>query len=206
MKIRICLPSLPALLLLSLVASPFVSAVTVLEIDVTNPAAVTFTATNGVSATDSTLIRNMDGITVRDFFTSVVNYPSSSNNTGNLYDSEQTGGNAYTGFGTFEYSDNDGAFKPANDLSVFANGGDSVLDQVFITGRVAFTGIATYNFSSTAAALPAAGTSGDVITGYFTTGTADHGEGIGQWIIVPEPSVFGLFLLGGITFCFVRRR
>ncbi|YCM42491.1 hypothetical protein V2O64_14365 [Verrucomicrobiaceae bacterium 227] len=172
------------------------TAAVVLEIDISNPAAVVFSATSGTSSTDSTLRRTYDGFTIENFFTTEVTYSNLSDSTGDLVD--QLGiGPSYSGFGTFEYSDNVGDFKAANDLSIFTNEGDAVPNQVFAVGSVAFTGSETYDFSSTPAALPSPGATGNVISGYFQSGTADHGEVIGQWVVVvPEPSAAVLGVLG----------
>ncbi len=180
-------------------------AAVVLQIDVSDPSAVVIKATPGLSLTTSNLRRALDGITIENFFTSAVNYPASSNSSGDLIDTlgiVNQGG--FSGFGTFEYSNNDGAFGSANDLSVFRNGGDGTPDQIFTTGTRAFTGSETFDFSSTASAIPASGTTGDVITGYFNSGTPDHGEVIGQWVVViPEPSSA---LLGALGLLLVAKR
>jgi hypothetical protein len=168
----------------------------VIRIEASNPSAVTFTATALSSSTNSNLRRALDGITVENFFTAAVNY-SPSSSTGNLIDAlgiVSQGG--FSGFGTFEYSNNDGAFGPGNDLSIYRDGGDGIFDQIFTSGSVAFAGSETYDFSSTPGALPVIGTTGNVISGYFQSGVADHGEVIGQWEIVPEPSSSALFGLG----------
>jgi len=189
---------------LSFIASSH--AAVVLTIDVSTPGAVTFTATSEFSSTDSSLSIAYDGFTVDDFFTSSQDYDNSSTLTGNL--SPVVGsGLTYNGFGTFEFSDNDGAFKNATDLSIFSNGTGAAADtQVFQTTSTAFTGVATFDFSASLAALPVIGTSGNVYSGYWQSGTADHGELVGQWQVVPEPSSTLLLGLGAFAMISKRRR
>lgn len=178
----------------------------VFYVDVSNPAAVVFTATDAASLTDSSLNGSQEGITVDDFFSAPQDYPSmGSGLPGNL---SAVGGGAgpYAGFGTFVFEANDGAFVPGQDLSIYYGGNAGAGSQVFQSGSVAFQGSTSFNFSGSAAALPSVGTTGNVYTGFFESGTADHGEIIGEWTVVPEPSSVILTIAGGLGLMARRRR
>ena len=197
------LPMKNTILVTSLVSSLLVvasNASVTLQINVSNPSAVTVQAVAGVSQTDSSLSIGLDGITLENLFTTDVNYPNTTTFTGDLSPSGTA--SMYNGLGTFDFDANDGVFTSGDDLSMYFNG---VGTQVFDTSTNAFTGVATIDFSSTPGALPAIGTSGNIYSGYFKSGTADHGEIVGQWQVVPEPSSATL-LLSGACIALVRRR
>lgn len=177
----------------------------VFQIDVSNPSAVTITATTAVSESDSSLNIGTEGITIENFLTSsTIAFPLNTAFTGDLSPSGTAV--AYNFFGTFEYEDNDGAFKAGNDLSVYSGTAGT---QDFSTSTTAFTGVATFDFSSASTALPSVGTTGNVISGFLMTGgPAGHGNVVGQWTVVsvPEPSSVFLLGLGYLGFALRRSR
>ncbi|WP_367872844.1 PEP-CTERM sorting domain-containing protein [Luteolibacter sp. Populi] len=189
---------------ISLFTAISAQAATVLVVDISNPAAVTFTSTPNFSQTNSSLNIGTAGFTIRNFLASPASIPSSTLGLGNLSPTGSTF--VYSGMATFSYEANDGNFTSANDLSVFSNGGGpGAASQVFSTGTRAFNGVLTIDLSAYVSSLPAAGVTGDVISGYFLSGTADHGETVGQFVVIPEP---GSVLLGGLGFLILgfRRR
>lgn len=175
-------------------------AANVLTIDISNPAAVIFTSTPALSQTNSSLNIGFDGFTIQNFFVITVLVPSSTVATGNL---QPTGSTMfYGGTGSFNYEANNGVFTTGNDLSVFSNGGAPLAgSQVFSTGLRAFNGVMTIDFSSFAAALPTAGSTGTIYSGYLASGTPGQGLVVGQYSVVPEPSTIALGLIGlaGLT-------
>ncbi|MFD0894651.1 hypothetical protein KBB96_05470 [Luteolibacter ambystomatis] len=176
----------------------------VLVIDVSNPAAVTITSTSANSQTNSSLNIGSDGITIQNFFTSAANYASSTAVVGNL---APTGsGFTYAQLGTFNFEANNGNFTAGNDLSIYATGATTAGSQVFSTSTRAFNGVAIVDFSSTPGALPTAGTTGNVYSGYFQSGTTGHGLLIGTFQVVPEPSPLLICALGLTVACGKRRR
>lgn len=188
-------------LLFTAISAP---AATVLVVDISDPSAVTFTATANFSQTNSSLNIGFAGFTIQNFLATPASIPSSTLGIGDL---SPTGSSfIYSGIGTFNYEANNGNFVAANDLSVFSNNGAPGPDsQTFSTGSRAFNGVLTIDLSTWASSLPAAGATGDVISGYLMSGTADHGEIVGQFVVVPEP---GSALLGGLGLLIlgIRRR
>ncbi len=187
---------------LTLSFSTLSHAVTVLIIDVTNPSAVTFTSTNGASASDSSLAVGTVGFTIENFLINLETLPSLAV-AGNLSVTRGSVLAAYDTLGTFAYGSSNTALGLGDDLSLFSSstGNNTPSSQIFENGQRAFSGVATADFSSIASSLPAAGTTGSVITGFESSGVFDHGELIGEWTVVPEPSssfmaLAGLSLLG----------
>lgn len=179
-------------------------AAVVLVIDISNPAAVTFTSTSANSQTNSSLNIGSEGFTIQNFFTSSANYASATGVGGNL---APTGSSfTYTQLGTFNFEANNGNFVAGNDLSIYSSGGTTAGSQVFSTGTRAFNGVATVDFSSTPGALPTSGTTGNVYSGYFQSGTTGHGLLIGTFQVVPEPSSLLICALGLTVVCGKRRR
>lgn len=167
----------------------------VLEIDVSDPSAVTFTSSGGMSSTLSSLDASLEGFTIENFFSTEVDLFGALGGT--LSPTVGTS-SAYSAIGTFNYSANNGTFTAGDDLSVYVSGSEGADSQVFNTTTAAFVGAASIDLSAFIASLPAPGTSGHIITGYFQSGTPDHGEVIGQWSVtaVPEPSSTALWALG----------
>ncbi len=158
-----------------------------LEIDISDPSAVTFTATSNNASSDSSLNASSNGFTIEGFFLSnpTVDYIDG-NVTGTL--SPVTGTTqTYAIAGTFDYLSGTETFGPGNDLNVTANGNAGSNSQVFSTSSTAFTGTAVMDLSSYVANLPLAGASGSIYPGY-SLGPAV----IGEWSVVPEPSTYAL--------------
>lgn len=196
------------LALFSCIAFPAAAdAAVVMTVDVTDFSAVTFTATGNFASDNNTLNSSLEGFTVEDFLTtmSMAIANGSGNVTGDLT-SAQGGSGPYSGLGTFDYDANDGIFKAGNDLSIYTNGAADTGNQIFSTLGVAFTGTAVVDFTAVKDFLPTVGTIGNVISGYWKSGTVDHGEIVGQWQVVPEPSAAAMLALCGAGLLLRRKR
>ena len=169
-----------------------------LEVDLSDTSNVTVTATAGTSDTDSSLNMSFEGFTIENFFTSAVDFSATAVVGGDLRSVLGAAG-PYAFFGTFEFDDDNGLFTTANDMSVIADGNLGAASQVFSTGTQAFSGAGSMDLSSVAASLPGTGTSGNLYTGFFKTGQADHGEVIGTWLVVPEPPAEALGIASLLT-------
>jgi len=189
------------------------TAFTLLIIDISDPSAVTFTATTNVSEATSSLQIAYDGLTLEDFFESAVIIPnttalSNDDYTPGLRPSQSpnaSGGlpNLYSGIQTADLDAN-GALGLGNDLALYSNGSSGLPNtQIFISGQRAFSGESAFNMSSFA--LPTAGTTGNILSGYLSPATTGHGLIIGQYIVVPEPStsIIGAIVCSGFL---IRRR
>mgnify|MGYP001009171141 CR=1 FL=1 len=165
-----------------------------IEVDVSSPGAVTFTATGGFSAVDDSSAAVFDGVDLIGFFSLMpFEYggvsgnltPPSANSTAYSYwilDAYSVGGN-----------------MPGRDLNLYGMSEDL---QQFSAQSVALTGVAAIDLSGCAAYLPSLGASGDVHAGASSYGS--HAV-IGQWIVVPEPATLGLLALGGLAMIQRRR-
>lgn len=188
--------------------APSSGAAVLLVVDVSNPAAVTITATGGLpSANDPGPAGTwtFDGATLLEFFTA-----DAGGDAGGAFasgsDLKPTASiNAYNGWITDFFStggvDGTGEFF---DLNLYYS--EFVEDpQDFDTAQRAFSGAATVNLSALSALLPAAGATGEILAGYSDFA----GPVIGEWAVVPEVSpgaqaaVFGL---GAGALLFLRRR
>ena len=165
----------------------------VLEVDVTDPSAVSFTATGAFSAVSGSSTVTFDGISALGFLTS-----SGANaeqfTTSTLRPSNVSSPGAYTAY----QFDTNGV-----DLDMYTTGG--LPTQVFSTSAVALVGQLVANLSFWTSQLPSAGVSGNVIAGY----AANNGGVIGTWQVVPEPSTIAMALAGlacGGYSMFRRRR
>lgn len=184
-----------AILLLCFALMPLrAGAAVILVIDISNPSAVTFTATGAFAQNDDDDSFSISGISLIDFFQasfsdSDLHYFSSSN----LRSPE----------GDFPYSTltSIAFFDPFSseyfDLSIFY---DSFSGQGFSTSAPALTGSAVANLSAWLAYLPTAGTTGNIHSG---DGIFSSGPVIGQYSVVPEPATAGLLL--GATLLAIRR-
>jgi len=164
----------------------------VLEVDVTDPSAVTFTATGAFSAVDSSSTVTFDGISALGFLTS-----SSGNaeqfTTSTLRPSNVSSSGAYTAY----QFDTNGV-----DLDMYTTGG--LPAQVFSTSVAALVGQLVANLSFWTSQLPSAGASGNVIAGY----PGNSGGVIGTWqaVAVPEPSTYALAGAVAVASCLMARR
>ena len=165
-----------------------------LEVDVSNPAAVTFKATGAFSAVNDSSTTVNDGVDLLVFFadTALPGAPMS----GNLKPLND-GGVAYDLWWPDSYSS--GGEEPLRDLCLYK--GIQTFTQHFSTGVPALTGAASADLSAFSTILPSPGTSGDIIAGYYDGGA--H-QVIGQWEVVPEPATLSLLALGGLAL--IRRR
>ena len=183
-------------------------AAVILEVDVSDASAVTFTATVANSAVDSSLNYSLKGITIVDFFTSNVNYGVNTTISGSLAPTLSSPSDGfYDYFGSYDWDGNTGSFGPSTDFNMYAGGAAGPGSQEFSTSFQAFTGVATFDFSANSGFLPTAGASGNIYTGYLKTG-GDPTEGliIGTWQVVPEPSSYALYLGIFSVACLVFRR
>ena len=178
--------------LLALAAGPLHAAV-LIQVDVSNPANVTFTATGAPAGVDDAGTFTYHGATLLTFFTAAAD--GDLDVVGNLAPSGTTE--------SYDASFADDVSGSSVDLNLRAfNGLD---DQVFSTAAPAFTGTGTVDFTSLAALLPGPGASGQLMVGW----SGYPGQVIGEWAVVPEVStcaqagVMGLALVGWLVW---RRR
>lgn len=160
----------------------------VLEINISDPSAVTVTSTGAASSIDFS-DSGQNRIDLLDFFTSdpgrnINQDPASGSSSladkdGNILDSM-----------TVSSSLKKLLFHSDNDLS-------------YMNGEAAFSGSATFDMSSiSTSALPTVGMTGDVTPPNYGSTV------IGQWSVVPEPSVYtsAAGIAGLLAVLFVRRR
>lgn len=144
----------------------------VLQIDVSNTSAVTFTAlSTHASGTDGATLTG-DGVDLLTFFTGL-GYTSGTFRSGNLTANGATG--AYSNADADNYS---GEFT---DLNLYTYLGSEA--QNFHPGAAPFTGASTLDLTSAAGTLPTPGTTGNIISGWSGGG---NNVVIGQWQVVPE--------------------
>ena len=181
------------------ISSGISSAALVLTIDISNPSSTIITAVaNNSQITKDLAVNFLGGISFVAFFDAIedITVDDALQITGNWTARGTT--SAYSEMVTFNY----GNFQvvPGRDLSIYnlnASGSD---DQNFLNTAAPFTGSSTVDFSSFAS-LPAAGTTGDVYSGY----QGSHGGVIGQWVVIPEPSSL-LIAATGLVGLMRRRR
>ncbi|MEM6553797.1 MAG: PEP-CTERM sorting domain-containing protein [Planctomycetota bacterium] len=161
-----------------------------IEIDPTDPSAVTFTATDTLAAVTDLSAPVDAGVTFDDLF---------------AVDFDLTPTQSVSFIGTLtalaapEYTDAANGFGGLSLLDLNLFNPSSSETQSFSTSFPAFTGSATLDL--TGAAFGPIGTTGDILAGDTTTGS---GAVIGQFQIVPEPASLTLLALGGMTL--LRRR
>jgi len=181
---------------LSLAAFPAAGQSILIDINQTDPSAVQFIATvNGAVVADSSQY-NLYGVDLISYFTASVASGSAAT-TGNLIPAGTIGA-AYTQW----HADNLNATRNES-LNLYTSSGIPQL-QAFTIANPAFTGTAIIDLSSLLADLPTTGMSGNIYSGDVLS----SGQVIGQWVVVPEPSVkaqfaFGAIVLAGLAF--VRR-
>lgn len=166
-------------------------AAVVLIVDITDPSAVTITATTNFSAINDSTSQDGNGIVLKGLFSS--GSGSGSFTSGDL---AAPGGVAYN------FSAN-GFNSTVTDLDLNLFSQDKSNTQSFVDSAAAFTGSLTINLDSED--LSGVGSSGDVLVG---DGEPGGGSGlvIGTYQIIPEPSMVSLLIMGLGTLCIVRRR
>jgi len=177
----------------------FAQAAVILEIDISDPAAVTFTPTGAAS---EILVQEtaFNGITLLDFFTGNTVTLDEPLDTGTIGVLNADGGGrdplSYIFAGLF-----DGGWT-LDDLNFYEPFVD--FDQLFTTTAAAVVGGAAHDLSGLGL-LPAMGTIGTVITGLPN---AANPLVLGQWqvIDVNEPSTLGLLFIALAVFALQRRR
>lgn len=155
-------------------------AAVVLHVDISDPSAVVITATGNPASFTGTAGAFENGVQLWEFF--------SSTNSAFVFGSGDLTVGAYSTTARFDdvYKDTDRA------LVLYDYNGTQPL--AFSSSFPAFSGSAVFDLSSYAAQLPTVGTTGNVLTW-------DEEGIIGQYVVVPEPSlallgVAGLAALG----------
>jgi hypothetical protein len=159
----------------------------VLNVDITDISAVTFSATGAPSAVNDSSSSSLDGASLLNLFT-VAYADNQSASSGSLFGSSSdaldlllTPYGSLTGF----------------DLNLFASSVE--MQQNFSTVSPAFSGSTTFDLSGSSILL---GSTGDVIAGDTLNGS---GAVIGQWQAIPEPASIGLLGLVSCGIFFTRR-
>ncbi len=197
-----------SLLLLSAVAA---QAAVLIQIDVSDPTNVTFTATGTFSGTDNSTYTTDDGVDLMAFFTGGAELDGAAQAVipkpveairGNF-----TASGALAAYNDW-VRDND-INELGLDLNLYESPSGSGLNasvpgvlaanlvgslQTFSTTSAAFTGASTIDFTKEAQFLPQVGATGEIRPGYG----ANLGASIGQWIIIPEPSTYAILLGAGV--------
>jgi hypothetical protein len=160
----------------------------VLNVDITDISAVTFSATGAPSAVNDSSSSSLDGASLLNLFT-VAYADNQSASSGSLFgsssdalDTDLTPFQSLTGF----------------DLNLYALSGTGAI-QNFSTVSPAFSGSTTFDLSGSSILL---GSTGDVIAGDTLNGS---GAVIGQWQAIPEPASIGLLGLVSCGIFFTRR-
>jgi hypothetical protein len=181
-----CLSALVLAAGLAVTAFPAAGQSILIDINQADPSAVQFIATvNGSIVADSSQY-NLYGVDLISYFTASIASGSAAT-AGNLIPAGTIG--AYTQW----HADN-----------LNATGNESLNLYTSSVANPAFTGTAIIDLSSLLADLPTTGMSGNIYSGDVLS----SGQVIGQWVVVPEPSVgaqlaFGAIVLAGLAF--VRR-
>jgi len=167
-------------------------AAVLIQVDISNPSAVTFTSTDAFASINDSTSTMFDGVTFDEIFSasSLVSetyagltgsglFPPTT--TGLAYDDTLTAGDGVS----------------TTDLNFYANTGSPT--QSFSTGAPAFSGSATVNIAGVT--YQSVGYIGEILAGYADGGSFDS---IGQYQIVPEPGSLALLGPGGLLI--TRRR
>ena len=163
-----------------------------LQVDVSNPAAVTFTATSDFSYAVDSSFNLQEGIDLVSFFTAPLSGPGS---TGTISGSLATPSYPAYPYDYWSADDRSGSFNQV-DLNLYRATEGLNNPQIFSTTANAFTGTSTINLSSQVAYLPSLlGTTGNIVPGW---GSMEPYTVIGQWqvVAIPEPTTLTLVGLG----------
>jgi len=181
--------------LLLLVFGPGAEAQELIVIDITDPAAVTFTTTGAAPSANGGNVPGIDGIDFLQFFTAeIAGYRSGDLSPSNLAPSQDSS-EPYHSWNTDSYSGSN------IDLNFYSDQGSS---QHFNTTSPAFSGSATVDFTGFTAYLPTNGATGQISDGNSgdASGPSRPLTILGTWkavSAVPEPSVSLLVGLGGVV-------
>ncbi|MBN8711699.1 MAG: hypothetical protein BGO12_18325 [Verrucomicrobia bacterium 61-8] len=186
--------------LTGLLSVPVARADILVTIDITNPAAVVFTATGAAPSADGPNVPGINGIDFLQFFITPISGFALGDVTPSTFATYLDSNYPYLNWNTDSYS------GPNVDLNFYSQDGSS---QHFNTTDPAFVGTATVNFTSYASYLPSAGA-----TGQITDGNSGNASGpsrpltvLGTYQVVPEPSTWALLALGlAACLTLLRRR
>lgn len=172
-----------ALLLLTSTQLP---AALVLQIDVTDPSAVVFSAVNNGASAASSGYTSFRGINIISFLTGTPSTGSGTASSSSLTLDGAPLDDVY--YGNFVFS--------GTNVNVADSGGSSSI--TIGAGEVPFSGSMTFDFSSIAGFLPTAGALGDIQGG----DSSPIGPVFGQWqavsvAAIPEPSTY-LAIISGV--------
>jgi hypothetical protein len=173
---------------LSAATFPAAGQAILIDINQSNPSAVQFITTGASSFVNDSIHLNTDGVDLNSYFTASVAGGGAA--TGSLIPAGTTA--AYNAWVPDDLNN-----SPNNvDLNLYVIGSPTF--QNFNISSAAFTGTATVNLSSLLADLPSTGTIGYIYSGY--SGSRPQGQVIGEWVVVPEPSVEAQLALGAVVF------
>ncbi|MCP5516829.1 MAG: PEP-CTERM sorting domain-containing protein [Verrucomicrobiales bacterium] len=179
-------------------------AAVLLQVNVSDPTAVTITATSAHATLNDNSASTFAGVTLADFF----NAPAGLNVFFMTFSTLSPAGTAqtYNWFYNNDLSASDRGLNLYRDLA-------SPQTQIFTTAAPAFTGSATLDLTKLGGVvlplglLPTVGTIGNLVVGDGEG--AGSGATIGQWqVVVPEPSTWGvvsLVALGSVGVVMRRR-
>ncbi|GAT32447.1 PEP-CTERM protein-sorting domain-containing protein [Terrimicrobium sacchariphilum] len=158
-------------------------------IDITNPAAVVFTATSAAPQSSGPNVPGTGGIDFLHFFAVEISGFASGLVSQSTFATYLDSSYPYQDWNTDEYS------RSNVDLQFYSQKTSS---QHFSTSDPAFVGTGTVDFSAYAAYLPTAGA-----TGQITDGASGNASGdsrpltvLGSYQVVPEPATWALLALG----------
>lgn len=175
--------------LIGLLSVPAARADILVTIDITNPAAVVFTATSAAPLTSGPNVPGTGGIDFLHFFATEISGFALGLVSQSTFATYLDSSYPYLNWNTDNYS------GPNVDLTFYSQKTSS---QHFSTSDPAFVGTGTVNFSAYAAYLPSAGA-----TGQITDGNSGNASGdsrpltvLGTYQVVPEPATWTLLALG----------